>query len=201
MIAVFDIGNVLLRWNPRFLFRDAFADDARMERFLATACSPDWIAEADRRSDFSAAVDERTVAWPEFARELRLFDTHWIRTIGSAIEENVALLERLRAMGRPVHAVTNFAAAKFEVARAVYPFMDLFDVAIVSGREGMAKPDRRMFDLLYERTGRSPKELVFVDDSLANVLSARATGMAAIHFTPGVDVEAELRKHGVFDAA
>ena len=129
-----------------------------------------------------------------------MFDTQWLRTVSGPIDENVRVLERLRGLGRPVHAVTNFATEKFEIARAAYPFMNLFDVAIVSGREGVAKPDPRIFERLFERTGVHPAELVFVDDSMANVLAARASGMSAIHFAPGVDVEAEFQRRGVFDA-
>ncbi len=118
MIVVFDIGNVLLRWDRRNLFSKAFDDEARLEHFLATACGMDFVAHTDVAADFSQAVAERAKAFPEFAEELRLFDSRWIETLGDPIEENVALMRRLRAHGRPVHALSNFAAEKFALARA-----------------------------------------------------------------------------------
>ncbi len=90
MFVVFDIGNVLLRWNPRNLFRKVFADEDAMERFLATACAMDWIVETDRARSFQPALDARIAAYPQYAGELRLFDERWIETLGGPIHENVA---------------------------------------------------------------------------------------------------------------
>ncbi len=196
MIVVFDIGNVLVRWDRRNLFRKVFRDEARMERFLAGACSMDFVSHTDVVADFSQAVAERTEAFPEFAEELRLFDARWIETLGGPIGENVALLRRLRAAGRPVHALSNFAAEKFALARARHPFLDDFDVCVVSGHVGVAKPDPRIFEILFERVGRRPNELLFIDDSIANVRASEAAGMAAIHYRPAVDLEGELVARG-----
>jgi HAD superfamily hydrolase (TIGR01509 family) len=196
LIVVFDIGNVLIRWNPRNLFRKTFRDEARMERFLAAALSMDFIALTDVAADFSQAVAERARAFPEFARELHLFDERWIETIGGPIEENVALMRRLKSEGRPVYALSNFATVKFALARRMYDFLNEFDVCVVSGHVGVVKPDPRIFRILFERAGCAPSELLFVDDSIANVRASEAAGMAAIHYRPGVDLESELRSRG-----
>jgi HAD superfamily hydrolase (TIGR01509 family) len=196
LIVVFDIGNVLVRWNPRNLFRKTFDDEARMERFLSVALSMDFVALTDIVADFSKAVAERARAFPEFARELHLFDERWVETIGGPIEENVALLRRLKAAGRPVYALSNFASVKFAVARRMFDFLNEFDTAVISGHVGVVKPDPRIFEILFERVGRRPSELLFVDDSAANVRAAEALGMAAIHFRPGVDLERELVQRG-----
>jgi len=196
LIVVFDIGNVLLRWNPRDLFRKRFADEARMERFLATACSMDFIHHTDVAADFSQAVAERAEAFPEFAVELRLFNERWIETIGGPIEENVALMRRLKAAGRPVHALSNFAWEKFALVEAQYDFLSEFDTCVVSGHVGAAKPDPRIFEILFKRVGRPASELLFIDDSIANVRASEAAGMAAIHYRPGVHLESELRARG-----
>jgi HAD superfamily hydrolase (TIGR01509 family) len=196
MYVVFDIGNVLVRWNPRNLFRKTFRDEARMERFLAAALSMDFIALTDIVADFSHAVKERARAFPEFARELHLFDERWIETIGDPIEENVALMRRLKSAGRPVYALSNFATVKFALARQMYGFLNEFDVCVVSGHEGVVKPDPRIYEILFRRTGRAPRELLFIDDSIANVRAAQALGMAAIHYRDGVDVERELKARG-----
>jgi 2-haloacid dehalogenase len=196
VIVVFDIGNVLLRWNPRNLYRKTFDDEARMERFLTTALGMDFVTETDVAPDFSEAVAAQAKAHPEFAEELRLFDTRWIETIAGPIEENVALLRRLKASGRPVHALSNCALEKFAVLQERFDFLRDFDTAVISGAVGAAKPGQRIYEILFERSGKQPEELLFVDDSAANVRAARELGMAAIHFIPGVDLESELAAHG-----
>jgi 2-haloacid dehalogenase len=196
LIVVFDIGNVLVRWNPRNLFRKAFGDEQRMERFLATALAMEFVAHTDIAADFGQAVGERAKAFPEFADELRLFDERWIETLGEPIEENVALLRRLKAVGRPVHALSNFAHEKFALAQERYDFLNEFDTCVVSGHVGVVKPDPRIFDILFGRVGRPANELLFVDDSIANVRASEAAGMAAIHYRPDVDLESELRFRG-----
>jgi 2-haloacid dehalogenase len=196
VFVVFDIGNVLVRWNPRNLFRKTMQDDARMERFLAAALSMDFVSLTDIAADFSKAVKERAKAFPEFAHELHLFDERWVETIGGPIEENVALLRRLKAAGRPVYALSNFATVKFAIARGVYDFLSEFDETVISGHVGVVKPDPRIYEILFERVGRQPQELVFVDDQIKNIEAARALGMDAIHFGSGVDLERELKARG-----
>jgi len=196
LFVVFDIGNVLVRWNPRNLFRKTMKDEARMERFLATALAMDFVSLTDIVVDFSKAVAERARAFPEFAHELHLFDERWVETIGGPIEENVALMRRLKAAGRPVYALSNFATVKFAIARRMYDFLNEFDEAVISGHVGAVKPDPRIFEILFERVGRRPEELVFVDDQIKNIEAARALGMASIHFQSGVDLERELSQRG-----
>ena len=196
MIVVFDIGNVLLRWNPRNLYRKTFDDEARMERFLATALAMDFVAHTDTVPDFAAAVEARAKAFPEFAAELRLFHQRWIETLGGPIDENVALLRRLKAAGRPVHALSNFATDKFALARERHDFLNAFDVAVISGHVGAVKPEARIYEILFERVGLGPEDLLFIDDSPANVRAAEALGMATIHYRLGVDLERELEARG-----
>jgi 2-haloacid dehalogenase len=196
LIVVFDIGNVLLRWNPRNLYRKTFDDEARMERFLSTALAMDFVVHTDTAPDFAAAVEARAKAFPEFAGELRLFHERWIETLGGPIDENVALLRRLKSAGRPVHALSNFATDKFAIAREQYDFLDAFDVAVISGHVGAVKPEARIYEILFERVGARPKDLLFIDDSPPNVRAAEALGMQAIHFRPGVDLESELVARG-----
>ena len=196
MIVVFDIGNVLLRWNPRYLYRKRFEDEASMEHFLATVCSMEFIADTDVAADFKAAVHARAEGFPEFADELKLYHSRWIETIGGPIDENVALMRRLKAAGRPVYALSNFNAETFAIVERRYDFLSEFDARVISGHVGVVKPDRRIYEILFERAAREPSELLFVDDSAPNVQAAEALGMAAIHFTPGVDLERELKARG-----
>jgi 2-haloacid dehalogenase len=196
LIVVFDIGNVLLRWDRRNLFRNVFEDEARLERFLATACSMDFVSHTDVAPDFAEAVAAQANAFPEFADEIRLFHERWIETIGGPIEENVALMRRLKAAGRPVHALSNFAHETFALVQKQYDFLSEFDTCVVSGHVGVHKPDPRVYEILFARVGRSANELLFIDDSIANVRASEAAGMPAVHYRPGMDLESELRSRG-----
>jgi HAD superfamily hydrolase (TIGR01509 family) len=196
MIVVFDIGNVLLRWDRRYLYSKVFDDEQRMERFLETALGMDFVAHTDVVADFASAVAARAERFPEFAREIRMFHERWIETLGEPIEENVALLRRLRASGKPVYALSNFAHETFALAESNYDFLSEFDDRIISGHVGFVKPDADIYEILFKRAGRRPHELLFIDDSLANVRASEALGMPAIHFGPGVNLEKELLARG-----
>jgi HAD superfamily hydrolase (TIGR01509 family) len=190
--VVFDIGNVLLRWDPRNLYRKLFDDPQAMERFLHEALRMKFIVETDIVASFAEAVEARVAQFPRYASELRAFDTRWMETLGGPIEQNVNLLRRLKAQGRRVHALSNFAHEKFALAMGAYPFLREFDIAVISGREGVAKPDRRIFEILVERVGLPANELLFIDDSPRNVEAAQAFGIETIHYTPDVDLAQEL---------
>src|ERR1700683_152733 len=196
MIVVFDIGNVLVRWDRRYLYRKVFDDEERMDRFLATALGMDFVSHTDVAKDFAAAVAARAKSFPEFANEIRMFHERWVETLGEPIEENVALRRRLRASGKPVYALSNFAHETFALAERKHDFLSEFDDRVISGHVGFVKPDPGIYEILFKRAGRRPSELLFIDDSAANVRASEALGMPAIHFGPGVDLEKELVARG-----
>lgn len=197
--VVFDIGNVLIRWDPRNLFRKTFAgDEAAMEDFLATACSHDWLLQCDT-GDICAHVAARIADFPHYREHLAAFDARWMETLGGIIEENVALFARLKARGRKVYGITNYSRDKFEASQAIHPFYGWFDGLVVSGREGLAKPDPRIFALLFERYGLEPSRTLFIDDSERNVAAAQAAGMDVIHCPPGFDLPAEFARRRILD--
>ena len=125
-----------------------------------------------------------------------MFHERWIETLGEPIKENVALLRRLRASGRPVYALSNFAHETFALAERKHDFLSEFDDRVISGHVGFHKPDAGIYEILFTRVGRRPDELLFIDDSPANVHAAEALGMPAIHYGPGVDLEKELVARG-----
>lgn len=194
--VVFDLGNVLLRWDPRHLYRKVFADAARMEHFLSDACSLAWIQSIDGHADFAEPIAARARDYPDFAEELALFDTRWLEMLDGAIDENLAIMRALKAQGRPVYGLTNYPAQKFDASRELHPFLDEFDAIVVSGRERVTKPDERIYRILFERSGRAPEELVFVDDVARNIAAAERLGMAGILYAPGMDLADELRGKG-----
>ena len=132
-------------------------------------------------------------AFPEFAE---LSSSAPVPAIDGPIEENVAVLRRLKGGGQPVHALSNFAWETFALVQEQYDFLRKFDTCVVSGHVGVAKPDPRIFKILFDRVGRPASDLLFIDNSIANVRASQAAGMAAIHYRPGVDLESELIARG-----
>ncbi len=195
-IPVFDIGNVLLDWDPRYLYRKLFADAERMEWFLREVLTRDWILETDRGKPFQEAVAERAARYPDFATEIEAFDSRWLETISGPIAPSIALLETLRARGVPIYAITNFSAQKFAVAREVFPFLARFDGIVVSGEEKLLKPDAAIYRLLLDRYGLAAADCLFIDDVAANIEGAHRIGMQGHHFRHADGLAGELRRHG-----
>ncbi len=195
--VVFDIGNVLVRWDPRNLYRKMFdGDDAAMEAFLTNACSHEWLLELDAGS-IAPNIASRVAAFPEYRDKIEAFDTRWLEALNGAIEENVSLFAQLKARGEKVYGITNYPADKFDLSRRHFPFYDWFDGVIVSGREGLVKPDPRIFALLLERYELRAADLLLIDDSPRNIAAAKAIGMDTVHFVLGVDLAAEFSHRGV----
>ncbi|WP_324617376.1 HAD family hydrolase [Microvirga alba] len=194
--VVFDIGNVLLRWDPRNLYRKVFNDEAEMEWFLSTVCTNQWNLEQDRGRDWEEAVALLVKDFPDHETSIRAFHDRWEETVSGVFEENVAVLGRLREAGVPNYCITNFSAPKLDLSKKRYPFLEGFDGIIVSGDERLLKPEPAIYQLLLSRYGLEAGDCIFIDDSKANVEGAKAVGMHAIHFIEPVDLAAELRQHG-----
>ncbi|WP_193557276.1 HAD family hydrolase [Microvirga pakistanensis] len=195
--VVFDIGNVLLRWDPRHLYRTIFEDEAEMEWFLGNVCTPAWNVEQDRGRDWDEAVALLVTDHPQHESAIRAFHERWPETVSGTYEQNVALLLRLREAGVPNYSITNFSGPKFSQAKELFPFLAGFDGVIVSGDERLLKPDPAIYHRLLDRYGLDAADCVFIDDSRANIETARAVGMHAIHYPDEqVDLAAELRRYG-----
>jgi 2-haloacid dehalogenase len=194
--VVFDVGNVLLRWDPRHLYRQIFNDETEMEWFLSTICTPAWNVEQDRGRDWDEAVALLVKDHPAYEDSIRAFHHRWHETVSGVFEDNVALLERLRAAGVPNYCITNFSGPKFLLAQQRFPFLAGFDGVIVSGDERLLKPDPAIYRLLLDRYGLEAGDCVFIDDSRANVEAAVSLGMHAIHYAEPMDLAAELRRYG-----
>ena len=196
-IVVFDVGNVLLRWDPRHLYRRIFEDEAEMEWFLSHVCTHDWNVEQDRGRDWDDAVALLVKDHPKHEGAIRAFHERWTETVKGAYEQNVALLLQLREAGVPNYCITNFSGQKFVLAKQRFPFLADFDGIIVSGDERLMKPDPAIYHLLFDRYALEAEDCVFIDDSRANIETARNVGMHAIHYPDEqVDLAAELRSYG-----
>lgn len=190
--VIFDIGNVLLAWDPRYLYRRLIPDDLAREHFLTEVCTMEWITEMDRGVSFSEAVARRAEQFPAYAELLIAYDKQWHETLGGVIEGSVALLGELREAGVPLYALTNFSAEKFAEVRVAHEFFDWFDGLVVSGEEQLVKPDPAFYRVLLDRYGVDPSRAVFIDDRAANVTAARELGMTALQFFEPTQLRADL---------
>lgn len=196
-VVVFDVGAVLIEWDPRHLYRKIFAgDDVRMEQFLGEVCTPAWNVEQDRGRPWAEAVAERTALHPDWHAEIAAYDRRWEEMVPGAIDGTVALLEGLRRVGVPTYAITNFSTEKFALSRKRFPFLGGFDGIVVSGEVRLVKPDPAIFSLFLAQTGLSAGECLFVDDSAANIATAKALGFTTHLFTEPDLFAAALRASG-----
>jgi epoxide hydrolase-like predicted phosphatase len=195
--VVFDIGNVLLRWDMRALYAKLIDDPARLDWFLREVCSLSWHGTLDAGATYADAIASLVARHPAEAALIEAYDARWQETITGAIPETVALLDALRAAGVPTYAITNFPAQKWDETCALYPFLQRFEGVIVSGREGVTKPGAAIFRLLLERYGLEAPDCVFIDDMPANVEAARALGFHALRFADPATLRAALVELGV----
>lgn len=191
--VVFDIGGVLLDWDPRYLYRSLIPDPVAMERFLTEVCTPEWNTAQDAGRTWAEAVAELSGRFPEHEELIRAFDERWIETCGGPIKDSVAVLHDLREAGVPTYALTNFSAEKWPVALETFDFLRDFETAaVVSGEERVTKPDPAIYRILLERYGLAAESTFYVDDRPENVEAARAMGMIAEVFTDGAALRRRL---------
>jgi 2-haloacid dehalogenase len=195
-VVVFDLGGVLIDWNPRYLYRQLIADEAAMERFLAEVCHPAWNEEQDRGRSFAAAIEEAALRHPGQRALIEAYHHRWAEMLGGPIAGTVAVLEELKKAGRELHALTNWSAETFPLARERYPVLTWFETILVSGEHGLIKPDPRIFELLLERIGRTAAECIYIDDNQRNVAAAAALGFDALHFVSPEELRHDLVERG-----
>ncbi|MCA3559423.1 MAG: HAD family phosphatase [Aestuariivirga sp.] len=197
MNVVFDIGNVLVQWDPRALYRKIFSSETEAAWFLANVCTHDWNLEQDRGRSFAEGVAALTARFPEHAEAIAAYDLRWHETVLGPIDGSVAILEELRAAGVPLYSITNFNQHKFRETLQRFAFLSAFRDIVVSGDERVLKPDGAIYRLLLERNGLAAADCVFIDDSAKNVEGARTVGMKGVHFTTPEALRRQLAALGV----
>jgi 2-haloacid dehalogenase len=198
---VFDVGGVLLDWDPEYLFRKLIADDDERRWFLAEVCTPAWNAKQDGGRTWAAATAELSEKFPEYASLIAAYDERWEEMVSGAIEGTVAVLSDLRSAAVRTFALTNFSAEKWEVAKRLWNFLDGFDGAVVSGIEKVTKPDLRIYRILLDRYELDPVRTFYTDDMKANVEAARVAGLDAEVFVDPDTLRQQLVDRGVLSAA
>lgn len=179
--VVFDLGGVLIDWDPRYLYRKLLPSE-EVEAFIRDVVPFDWNVQMDAGKPFAEAIAERIAAHPEDTSLLHAYFERWSEMLGGALEGTVEVLETLDAAGIPLYALTNWSAETFHHAETRFGFLSCFRDILVSGREGIKKPNPEIYRRLLKRNQLSAAEGVFIDDMLPNVQAAEAVGMSGIHF-------------------
>ena len=190
--VVFDFGGVLVDWDPRYFYRKIFATEAEVEYFLTNVCTPAWNAQTDADMTFAEAIETLVPKFPQYEREIRLYFEGWPDMLHAEIPESILLKATLRAEGYRLYGLTNWSAETMPIAKRKFTFMNGFDGVVVSGEEGIKKPDPKIFQLLLDRYNLRPEETVFFDDHIENIIAARELGIHGILFKDAAQAEHDL---------
>lgn len=195
--VVFDVGNVLLRWDPTLVYRELIPEAGKRDWFMRNVCTGAWNIEQDRGRSWEEGVALLVSRHPEWEREIRAYDERWHESVPGVIEDSVAVLAELKARGEKVYAITNFSREKWAECLIRFPFLQRFDGVVVSAHERLIKPDPAIYRVLFERYSLEARDCIFIDDSEKNIAAASETGMKTVHFIEPIDLRAALRGHGV----
>ncbi|MEY4696298.1 MAG: hypothetical protein RIT14_726 [Pseudomonadota bacterium] len=194
--VIFDIGNVLIEWNPERYY-DRRIGAARRRAMFAAVDLHAMNDRIDAGGLFRETIYDTAAAHPDWAEEIRWWYDHWIEMASPRIEHSITLLRRLRAKGVPVFALTNFGIHSFEFALTQYDFLSEFDRAFVSGHMGVIKPDPRIYAMVERECGIAPERLIFTDDRADNIAAAAARGWKTHLFTGPAGWAARLVDEGI----
>ena len=196
--VVFDLGGVLVDWNPRYLYRQLIADEKEIEHFIANVCNGEWNEKQDAGRSFAEGIAELVTRHPKHEPLIRAFFERWKEMIRGPIHGTVEILRHIHGQRRHrLFALSNWSSETFPWARQNFDFLGLFEAILVSGEEKMIKPDPRFFHLLSHRHQVVPERSVFIDDVEKNVNAARALGFETIRFTDPNSLRASLKELGV----
>lgn len=192
---IWDLGGVLIDWNPRYLYRKLFDSEERVEWFLQHVCTPDWNENQDAGHPIRQAVEEKVAEFPQWEEAIRAYYGRWTEMLAGPIQGSVDLLKRIKA-GASIrqYALTNWSAELFPIALARYDFLHWFDGRVVSGEEKTRKPHAEIFRILFERYSAEPGRALFIDDSPRNVHAARELGIRSHVFTGPAPLESALKE-------
>ncbi|MEM7177594.1 MAG: HAD family phosphatase [Pseudomonadota bacterium] len=195
--VIFDVGRVLIEWDPRRLYRQLLPDEAAVDHFLTRICPPEWNLEQDRGRPWAEAVAVQSARHPDHADLIAAWDRRWSETVPDAIWETAALFGRLRARGVPVYGLTNFSQEKWPLVVDRFSFLSDFDDVVVSGEVDLVKPDPAIYRLLLARNGLRPEQGLFIDDSAANIGAAAGLGLGTHHFQGAAELARDLTARGL----
>lgn len=191
--VVFDLGGVLIDWNPRHMYRKHFAgDEVAMEKFLSTVCTPEWNDQQDAGRSFAEACELLCRQFPTERAHIEAWVPGYDEMLAGAITGTVEILSELRARGTPLYALSNWSAETFPRALRRFEFLGWFRDIVISGDMKMNKPDPRMYQHLLDKHGLVADRTIYIDDTLKNVTAAAALSLHALHFSTPEALRREL---------
>jgi len=196
-IIIFDLGGVLIDWNPRYLYSSYFETNEAMEYFLTTICTMEWNEEQDGGRPISEANKILIDKYPQYTKEILAFYGEWEVMLKGSIAETVEILKTIRKNHDRVYALTNWSAETFPVAQRRFDFLSWFDGILVSGEENLKKPDPKIYNLILERYNLDASQCLFIDDNLRNVKAAIKEGISSIHYEDAAKLKQQLEHHGI----
>jgi HAD superfamily hydrolase (TIGR01509 family) len=195
--VIWDVGNVIVRWNPRTLYSKIFDDPAECDRFLADVCTMAWHGPTDCGVTFADNIAVLSAQHPDYADQIAAWHGRWWEMFSGPIPETEAAIETLHAKGVPQYLLSNMSHETVEGTLAMSPAFGRMAGAIISGREGVMKPNPEIFILACERFGLTPGETLFVDDSATNIAAATSMGLQTHHFTDPAALRPALEEFGL----
>ncbi|MEM9278283.1 MAG: HAD family phosphatase [Pseudomonadota bacterium] len=196
--VVFDVGNVLIHWDAKRVFRDHFESDKAVDAFFKEIGFAEWNLSLDRGRDWDEAVETLCAEHPHHADNIIRFRDNWHQSVSGEISTSVAALNSLRKAGVPTYAITNFSSSRWLESQERFPFLKSHFVdVIVSGDEKLVKPGKEVFELFLKRNDQKAAKCIFIDDSAANIRTASKMGFETIHFTPGTDLTKWFDEQGM----
>ncbi|MEH6790916.1 HAD family hydrolase [Parasphingorhabdus sp.] len=191
--VIFDIGNVLYRWDLRCLFEKLIDDPQELDWFLTHVVTPEWHFQHDAGRPFAAMVAERSREHPRYADHILAYSRRFPETIPGPVDGMLNLVQALADRKVPLFAISNFGAESWAQFRPTAPIFGIFSDIVISGEERLIKPDIAIFELALDRFGRRAEQCLFIDDREDNVETAEALGMAGHHFRDAVRLESDLK--------
>ena len=196
---IFDLGGVLIDWNPEYVFLDVFnGDREKMQWFFDNICTHEWNENQDAGYPIAKANEDLVALFPEYEKEIRMFYGRWVEMLGGAITETVNILKKLiDSKNYKVVALTNWSAETFPMALERFEFLQWFEGIIVSGEEKTRKPFEDIYNLTLNRFGILAEHAIFIDDNLRNVEAASKLGIHGIQFKSPEDLEEQLKNYNI----
>jgi len=192
---IFDLGGVLIDWNPNYVFDKVFDDEEKKKYFFENICTADWNEKQDAGRTLKEATEELVTLHPEWEEPIRAYYGRWEEMLGGPIEESVELFRQLKQNGKyKLYALTNWSSETFPKALELYDFLHWFDGRVVSGEEKMRKPFPEFYKVILDRYNLTPSQTLFIDDNLRNVNAAEEIGLHIIHYQSPSQLKHELEK-------
>jgi len=196
--VIFDLGGVLVDWNPDYLYKPIFNDDERMNDFYARICTPDWNEQQDEGRTLKEATEELVARFPHEEENIRLYYDRWEDMLKGPVDGTVEVFRKLKEKGDlKLYALTNWSAETFPVALNRFDFLHWFDGRLVSGEEKMRKPFRPIYETIIKKFNINPDTAIYIDDNARNLTVPKEMGIHTIHFTSPEALEEELKALGV----